>query len=123
MAEIERVGVLGAGLMGHGIAYLLAAVGHRIGVFEPIAEIRASIPQRLRAIIDLLGDDAALSGAAAPGAGMAVSLIAPGAATAALKRPKKSSAILRAWRTSGSSGTYGRFFPVLRRSPSSAERE
>jgi 3-hydroxybutyryl-CoA dehydrogenase len=55
-----RIGVIGGGLMGHGIAYLLAAAGHEVGVFEPNAEIRASMPRRLAAILDLLGDDAVL---------------------------------------------------------------
>ena len=55
-----KIGVIGGGLMGHGIAYLLAAAGHEVGVFEPNAELRASMPRRLAAIIDLLGDDAAL---------------------------------------------------------------
>jgi 3-hydroxybutyryl-CoA dehydrogenase len=56
----QKIGVIGGGLMGHGIAYLLAAAGHEVGVFEPDAEIRASMPKRLQAIIELLGDDAAL---------------------------------------------------------------
>ncbi len=56
----HKIGVIGGGLMGHGIAYLLAAAGHEVGVFEPDAEIRASMPRRLAAILDLLGDDAAL---------------------------------------------------------------
>ena len=56
----QKIGVIGGGLMGHGIAYLLAAAGHEVGVFEPAAEVRASLPQRLRAIVDLLGDDSAL---------------------------------------------------------------
>jgi 3-hydroxybutyryl-CoA dehydrogenase len=56
----QRIGVVGGGLMGHGIAYLLAAAGHRVGVFEPVVEIRVSLPQRLQAIVDLLGDDPAL---------------------------------------------------------------
>jgi 3-hydroxybutyryl-CoA dehydrogenase len=55
-----KIGVIGGGLMGHGIAYLLAAAGHEVGVFEPQAEIRASMPRRLQAIVDLLGDDPAL---------------------------------------------------------------
>jgi len=46
--------------MGHGIAYLLAAARHAVGVFEPAPEIRATLPRRLRAIADLFGDDAAL---------------------------------------------------------------
>ena len=55
-----KIGVIGGGLMGHGIAYLLAAAGHEVGVFEPQAETRASMPRRLQAIVDLLGDDPAL---------------------------------------------------------------
>jgi 3-hydroxybutyryl-CoA dehydrogenase len=56
----QKVGIVGGGLMGHGIAYLLAAAGHHVNVFEPAADIRASVPQRLRAIADLLEDDPAL---------------------------------------------------------------
>ena len=52
-----RIAVVGAGLMGHGIAYLFAGAGHHVNVFEPAADIRASIPRRLRAIADLLDDD------------------------------------------------------------------
>ncbi|MBV6488418.1 MAG: 3-hydroxyacyl-CoA dehydrogenase family protein [Pseudorhodoplanes sp.] len=55
----EKIGVIGAGLMGHGIAYLFAAAGHEVGVFELSADLRASLPQRLRTIADLLGDDPA----------------------------------------------------------------
>jgi 3-hydroxybutyryl-CoA dehydrogenase len=55
-----KIGVVGGGLMGHGIAYLFAAVGHGVSVFEPAADIRETLPQRLRAIADLFGDDAAL---------------------------------------------------------------
>jgi 3-hydroxybutyryl-CoA dehydrogenase len=57
-----KIGVVGGGLMGHGIAYLLAAAGHKVGVFEPQSETRAFMPRRLQAIVDLLGDDAALLG-------------------------------------------------------------
>ncbi len=56
----QIIGIVGGGLMGHGIAYLLAAAGHRVGIFEPAADIRGSLPQRLQAIADLLGDDPAL---------------------------------------------------------------
>src|SRR5262245_30284768 len=55
-----KIGVVGAGLMGHGIAYLLAAAGHAVGIYEPSAEWRASLPARLRAAHDLLGDDDSL---------------------------------------------------------------
>jgi 3-hydroxybutyryl-CoA dehydrogenase len=60
MSDAHTIGVIGGGLMGHGIAYLLAAGGHDVCVFEPSAEVRASLPQRLRQIVDLLDADPAL---------------------------------------------------------------
>jgi 3-hydroxybutyryl-CoA dehydrogenase len=58
----QKIGVVGGGLMGHGIAYLFAAAGHTVAVFEPAADIRASLPRRLRSILELLGNDPALLG-------------------------------------------------------------
>ena len=52
-----KIGVVGGGLMGHGIAYLFAAAAYRVGVVEPSREVRASMPQRLQSIAELLGDD------------------------------------------------------------------
>ena len=46
---MSTIGVIGAGLMGHGIAYLLAAAGHTVRVYDPSAEWRNSLPQRLEA--------------------------------------------------------------------------
>ena len=43
----QNIGVVGAGLMGHGIAYLLAAAGHTVRIYDPSAEWRDSLPQRL----------------------------------------------------------------------------
>ena len=56
----QKIGVIGGGLMGHGIAYLFAAAGHPVGLFEPSADLRASLPKRLQALVDLFGDDAVL---------------------------------------------------------------
>ena len=56
----EQIGIVGGGLMGHGIAYLLAAAGHSVAIYEPAADMRVSLRQRLQAIADLLEDDAAL---------------------------------------------------------------
>jgi 3-hydroxybutyryl-CoA dehydrogenase len=56
----QRIGVVGGGLMGHGIAYLLAAAGHEVRIFEPSADVTATLTERLRLIIDLLEDDPAL---------------------------------------------------------------
>jgi 3-hydroxybutyryl-CoA dehydrogenase len=55
----DKIGVVGGGLMGHGIAYLFAAAGHAVAVFEPEASVRAAMPARLQGIVDLLGTDPA----------------------------------------------------------------
>src|SRR5689334_23160437 len=55
-----KIGVIGAGLMGHGIAYLLAAAGHTIGIYDPSAEWRGSLAARLKSARDLLDDDPSL---------------------------------------------------------------
>jgi 3-hydroxybutyryl-CoA dehydrogenase len=56
----ENIGVIGAGLMGHGIAYLLAAAGHTVRVYDPSAEWRNSLTQRLESARALLGGEAAV---------------------------------------------------------------
>jgi 3-hydroxybutyryl-CoA dehydrogenase len=56
---MSTIGVVGAGLMGHGIAYLLAAAGHTVRIYDPSAEWRSSLPQRLEVARDLLGGDPA----------------------------------------------------------------
>ena len=56
-----RIAVIGAGLMGHGIAYLFAAGGHEVRVQDPVAAARENLPQRLRDICDLLGADRAVA--------------------------------------------------------------
>lgn len=56
----QRIGVLGGGLMGHGIAYLFAAAGHPVSIFEPAAPVRDAIPARLEAIRKLLDGDVAI---------------------------------------------------------------
>ena len=53
----QVVGIIGGGLMGHGLAYLFAAAGHQVGVYEPDTNSRALLPQRWRQILDLLEDD------------------------------------------------------------------
>jgi 3-hydroxybutyryl-CoA dehydrogenase len=58
--KLQKITVIGGGLMGHGIAYLLAAAGHAVRIFETAAASRASLPRRLQALVDLFGDDAAI---------------------------------------------------------------
>ena len=56
------VAVLGAGLMGHGIAYVFAAAGHAVKVHDPDAAAIARLPERLAAIVGLLAGDRAILG-------------------------------------------------------------
>lgn len=52
-----QVAVIGAGLMGHGIAYLFAAGGHQVRVQDPARDALDKLPERLSDICDLLGAD------------------------------------------------------------------
>lgn len=55
--DSKRISVIGAGLMGHGIAFVLAAAGHEVQVFDRVDKQLASLPKRWQALVDLLGDD------------------------------------------------------------------
>ena len=50
----ERIAVVGAGLMGHGIAQVMAAAGHRVAITDPVAEVLATVPGRVRANLERL---------------------------------------------------------------------
>lgn len=54
--RIERVAVVGAGLMGHGIAQVFAEAGAPVAVWDPDPEVRASVPDRVRANLRSLGE-------------------------------------------------------------------
>lgn len=51
----DRIAVIGAGLMGAGIAQVFAARGYPVTVFDPLAEARAALPGRIAANLRLLG--------------------------------------------------------------------
>ena len=53
----ETIAVIGAGLMGHGIAQIFAAAAHPVALHDPDATILASAPERVAAIFDLLAQD------------------------------------------------------------------
>jgi 3-hydroxybutyryl-CoA dehydrogenase len=57
-----NIGVIGAGLMGHGIAYLLAAAGHTVRIHDPSTRWRETLGKRLESARALLGGDPALLG-------------------------------------------------------------
>jgi 3-hydroxybutyryl-CoA dehydrogenase len=49
LAQPLRVGIVGGGLMGSGIAETVARAGHDVALYEPIAEARAGAQQRIAA--------------------------------------------------------------------------
>ena len=57
--EKLQIAVIGAGLMGHGIAYLFAAGGYDVRVQDPARDSLEKLPRRIRDICDLLGTDGA----------------------------------------------------------------
>src|SRR3984957_20312654 len=56
----QKIGVIAGALRGRGPPFFFAPAGHPIGLFEPMADIRNSLPKRLQAIVALFGDDPAL---------------------------------------------------------------
>ena len=60
MADKARIAVIGAGLMGHGIAQVFAASGHPVAVYDPSDESLATLHARIRTNLrDLGGDEGA----------------------------------------------------------------
>ena len=55
MTEAKRIAVIGAGLMGHGIALTLARAGHGVTVSDPAPEARAALKDRVRESLCLMG--------------------------------------------------------------------
>jgi len=55
MTSPERIAVLGAGLMGHGIAQVFACAGHDVKVQDPFPDALASLHERVAANLRRLG--------------------------------------------------------------------
>jgi 3-hydroxybutyryl-CoA dehydrogenase len=55
VAPPERIAVIGAGLMGHGIAQVFACAGHAVTVQDPFPEALASLHERVAANLRRLG--------------------------------------------------------------------
>jgi 3-hydroxybutyryl-CoA dehydrogenase len=52
-----RIAVVGAGLMGHGIAQAFALAGHEVAITDKLMTSLASVPERILANLHELGDD------------------------------------------------------------------
>jgi 3-hydroxybutyryl-CoA dehydrogenase len=57
MAEKARIAVLGAGLMGHGIAQVFALAGHPVSIYDTVAASLEQVKTRIVANLRDLGDD------------------------------------------------------------------
>ena len=57
MAEIKKVGIVGCGLMGHGIAQVFALAGHDVSIYDSIAASLDSATSRILANLRELGDE------------------------------------------------------------------
>lgn len=64
MQDKPLIAVIGAGLMGHGIALVMARAGLAVAVTDPVPEARAALPARIRESMVLMGHDAATIDAA-----------------------------------------------------------
>ncbi|MGL4235255.1 3-hydroxyacyl-CoA dehydrogenase family protein [Tabrizicola sp.] len=51
----RQIAVIGAGLMGHGIALCMARAGHHVTITDPVPEARASVAARIADSLQLLG--------------------------------------------------------------------
>jgi len=52
----QQIAVIGAGLMGHGIALTLARAGQYVAITDPVAEARAAVSGRIAESLRLLGE-------------------------------------------------------------------
>lgn len=64
MSDTPTIAIVGAGLMGHGIALTFARAGHHVTITDPDAEMLASAPARIADSMAALGHDQAETEAA-----------------------------------------------------------
>lgn len=54
---MEKIAVIGAGLMGHGIAQVFAVAGHSVSIYDSVADVLGRVPARMRDNLQALGLD------------------------------------------------------------------
>jgi len=59
MARPERIAIIGAGLMGNGIAAVFAARGHEVRLHDPVEAALEAVPSRVAGILKDIGEDPA----------------------------------------------------------------
>jgi len=58
MGKNHQIAVIGAGLMGHGIALTMARAGHHVFITDPVEKARATVAQRISDSLKALGETA-----------------------------------------------------------------
>jgi 3-hydroxybutyryl-CoA dehydrogenase len=66
LAAKERIGIVGAGLMGHGIAMAFALAGHDVKVHDAVPQALATLRSRIEKNLTDLGHDGAAAARVAP---------------------------------------------------------
>lgn len=66
MATTMRIAVVGAGLMGHGIAQVFALAGHEVAITDPAEAVLATVRSRIEANLRNIGDDVAAAARVTP---------------------------------------------------------
>ncbi|MEM8857611.1 MAG: 3-hydroxyacyl-CoA dehydrogenase family protein, partial [Chloroflexota bacterium] len=51
----EKIAIIGSGLMGHGIAQIFMCAGHRVRIIDPNEAALVTVPERIRANLELMG--------------------------------------------------------------------
>ena len=54
---MEKIAIIGAGLMGHGLALVFAVGGHDVAITDPFPDVRNSVKERIAATLESLGRD------------------------------------------------------------------
>jgi 3-hydroxybutyryl-CoA dehydrogenase len=57
VAKKQQIAVIGAGLMGHGIALTLAKAGQYVAITDPVPEARETVSSRILQSMKAMGDD------------------------------------------------------------------
>jgi 3-hydroxybutyryl-CoA dehydrogenase len=71
LADKTRIGIVGAGLMGHGIAMVFALNGHAVSVYDAVPQALATLKDRIGKNLADLGHDSAAAERVTPSATLA----------------------------------------------------
>lgn len=70
----QRIAIIGAGLMGHGVAQVFAAAGHAVTITDPMAAARDSVREKIARNLADMGQDPAAAQRVTPIEGVAATV-------------------------------------------------